>query len=70
MILLCTWATVSEACQINDLDLEDVVNLLPLEVSEACQINDLDLDIVRGHHADNVSEACQINDLDHRESRW
>ena len=36
---------VSEACQINDLDLDIVRGHHDDNVSEACQINDLDLRI-------------------------
>ena len=39
--------SVSEACQINDLDHGSQSGLDALDVSEACQINDLD------HHADD-----------------
>ena len=55
---------VSEACQINDLDLlvEDVARAV--NVSEACQINDLDLKQGVPPPLTVVSEACQINDLD------
>ena len=35
--------SVSEACQINDLDLAAAVAHADRLVSEACQINDLDL---------------------------
>ena len=35
--------TVSEACQINDLDLAALFDDMEAGVSEACQINDLDL---------------------------
>ena len=56
---------VSEACQINDLDHEQIPSADLTIVSEACQINDLDhtefLEILISF----VSEACQINDLDH-----
>ena len=34
---------VSEACQINDLDLSYTGGVYLVHVSEACQINDLDL---------------------------
>ena len=57
--------TVSEACQINDLDHGGNDDNGPYVVSEACQINDLDHNLVENNKMHFVSEACQINDLDH-----
>ena len=62
---LCPACTVSEACQINDLDHGDLLDWFDAKVSEACQINDLDHAGLRLHEQGLVSEACQINDLDH-----
>ena len=44
-----SWSTVSEACQINDLD--HLVNdaVVCRFVSEACQINDLDHTVISAH---------------------
>ena len=58
-------ASVSEACQINDLDHLTAFGDALLAVSEACQINDLDHFVGRPEVGAEVSEACQINDLDH-----
>ena len=57
--------SVSEACQINDLDHGAEFRPDRAEVSEACQINDLDHNRAGATANDAVSEACQINDLDH-----
>ena len=64
MTMLAEDTVVSEACQINDLDLYCIVHSLGGVVSEACQINDLDLDSRQAFDKMEVSEACQINDLD------
>ncbi len=64
-----TWKTVSEACQINDLDHWRVASAWRVCVSEACQINDLDHARRVLDHIADVSEACQINDLDHQPNR-
>ena len=61
---LCPACTVSEACQINDLDHGDLLDWFDAKVSEACQINDLDHHVPVVHDSALVSEACQINDLD------
>ena len=61
--------SVSEACQINDLDHPARSAPWSRLVSEACQINDLDHDLKPNTILLEVSEACQINDLDHIRSR-
>ena len=57
--------SVSEACQINDLDHRVWRIHVKPKVSEACQINDLDHNEKIVAHYALVSESCQINDLDH-----
>ena len=57
--------SVSEACQINDLDHRIPPHDRRTGVSEACQINDLDHPAQSAPWSRLVSEACQINDLDH-----
>ena len=58
-------SSVSEACQINDLDHLHRTATRHIAVSEACQINDLDHFKSNRGETVSVSEACQINDLDH-----
>ncbi|WP_204985979.1 hypothetical protein, partial [Bifidobacterium bifidum] len=54
-------ACVSDACQINDFDHANIVQLFGTRVSDACQINDFDHRTSLRRNPSSVSDACQIN---------
>ena len=56
---------VSDACQINDFDHAQELQVGHIVVSDACQINDFDHMTVVMWSRRSVSDACQINDFDH-----
>ena len=58
--------SVSDACQIKDLDHRGIRAQGRFLVSDACQIKDLDHIFSTFLSRSIVSDACQIKDLDHR----